>query len=188
MSDWIEKLMNGDTAETIEIPHDLGEVTRLANALITAQDEVKAAEAVLETQKARLRAIQERALPDALISLGITGLPLASGRTIKLKDYVNASIASEFKHEAFQWLRENGHDDIIKNIVSVTFGKGQDQLAEDFVEFVRGWNQLSEVDLEQKPQVHSQTLVKFVKDQMAEGISLPEELFSIHTGTKVEIK
>jgi hypothetical protein len=46
---------------------------------------------------------------------------------------VHASIPLDRKEEAFQWLRAQGLDDIIKNDVTLTFGKGEDNLAGDVV-------------------------------------------------------
>ncbi len=186
--DWLQSIMDGDAPEAVEIPQDLGEVTRLATALVEAQDEVKAAEAELKQRKERLKNIQERALPDVLVTLGLTELTLQSGRKIKLKNFVSCSIPADQRDEAMNWLRENEEDEIIKNVVSITFAKGQDELAQEFSDYARRWNHIGEVELEQKPTIHPQTLIKFAKTQMEAGVTLPDELFSIHTGTKAEIK
>ena len=50
------------------------------------------------------------------------------GLTVSRKMIVHASIPSDRKEEAFAWLRENGLDDIIKNDVTCSFGKGEDNL------------------------------------------------------------
>ena len=48
-----------------------------------------------------------------------------SERIIEVKPFYSASIPKDRKGEAFEWLRIHGYDDIIKNQVSVQFGRGE---------------------------------------------------------------
>jgi hypothetical protein len=43
-----------------------------------------------------------------------------------------AAIKEENKVAAFNWVRDQGDGDIIKNIVSVDFKKGEDKVAQEF--------------------------------------------------------
>ena len=86
--------------------------------------------------------------------------------------------------EAFEWLRQNGHGDMVKNIVSVNFGMGEDQKAAEFL------SKVSEQGLspEQAESVHSSTLRAWVKDQTEKGEPFPMELFGAHIGQRALIK
>jgi hypothetical protein len=55
------------------------------------------------------------------------------GVTVTRKMMVHASIPVDRKEEAISWLRDNNLDDIIKNDVSLSFGKGEDNVAGDVV-------------------------------------------------------
>ena len=45
------------------------------------------------------------------------------GSSVEVKPFYSARIPASKSEEAFDWLRENGHGDLIKNQVSLEFGK-----------------------------------------------------------------
>jgi len=65
-----------------------------------------------------------------LSELGMKSFKMADGSQIDIKPFYSASIKEEKRAQAYEWLREKGFDDIIKNTVSVRFGRGEDQLCE----------------------------------------------------------
>ena len=73
---------------------------------------------------------------------------------------------------------------MVKNIVSVNFGMGEDQKAAEFL------SKVSEQGLlpEQAESVHSSTLRAWVKDQTEKGEPFPMELFGAHIGQRALIK
>jgi hypothetical protein len=85
-------------------------------------------EAVLKERKNQFRKLTEEAIPEALAQTGMTGFTMEDGSKIEVKPFYSASIPAARKAEAFEWLREHGMDDIIKNTVSVRFGRGEDEL------------------------------------------------------------
>ena len=52
-----------------------------------------------------------------------------------IKPQYGASIKVDNRPAAYEWLREHGHDDIIKNTISCQFGRGEDDLASSFKAF-----------------------------------------------------
>ena len=58
---------------------------------------------------------------------------MINGEEVEVRNTYGAHIKEANKEAAFAFLRESGHGDIIKNTVSVAFGKGEDAMAESFV-------------------------------------------------------
>ena len=57
-----------------------------------------------------------------------------TGHPLKLNLSYKARIPESRSEEAFAWLRENGHGDLIKNQVAMEFGMKQDNEAKSIVE------------------------------------------------------
>lgn len=92
----------------------LKSVASLSLQLVEAQDMVEAAEERLKAQKEKLRVIEQVALPDLMTELGVEGLTLSDGTSISIKPMYGASITKDHEGEAFDWLKEHGFGDLIK--------------------------------------------------------------------------
>ena len=105
-------------------------------------------------------------------------------RICSFKEFYKGSITKENEAEAFKWLEDNGHGDLIKNIVSIRFGKGENESAEKLI------SSLEQDGLypDQKRKVEPMTLNAFIGDQITNGKQVPMELLSVFTGNKVKIK
>ena len=88
------------------------------------------------------------------------------------------------QEEAFEWLRSNGHGDMVKNVVSVGFGMGEDSMAAEFKDLAMSKG----LHPDQKESVHPSTLRAFVKDRVEEGAEFPMELFGAYIGQRAIIK
>lgn len=137
--------------------------------------------------KEKLRRVVEQDLPEAMDAVGMTKFVLDDGTTITVKPFYAASIPEERKKEAFDWLKEHDFDGLIKADVKVTFGKGEFEIAQAFVNFIRGFNEKA-IEPEYKEQVHWQTLRAFVKEQVEGGKPLPLDMFGVFVGRKAELK
>lgn len=169
----------------------LDEVTQLGNKL----DNLKANAAVIQTNldelNKEIKQIEQVDLPEALINLGLKNLTLASGSTIQLTEIITASIPETNKEEAHEWLRKNNFGDLIKNTVTVTFGKNEDKYARDLLELIneaRKDDSLKCGSVENKESVHFQTLNAWVKNQLKDGKPIPTESISLYIGNIVKIK
>jgi hypothetical protein len=69
--------------------------------------------------------------------LGIQSFTLDDGSKIDVKPTYGAYIKLDDRPMAFEWLRDNGFDDIIKNTISCTFGRGEDDKANSFKAVLR---------------------------------------------------
>ena len=115
--------------------------------------------------------------------LGLESLTLKDGSAVKVKQLVQASIPVRHRETAFQWLRDRGHGDLIKNQISAEFGKGEDQSAGKFIDNIKSLG----YEPKQKVWVEPMTLKAFVREQIAEGVDIPMETFGIFVGAETKI-
>jgi hypothetical protein len=106
------------------------------------------------------------------------------GVTVSRKMMVHASIPADRKDEAFSWLREHGLDDIIKNDITVSFGKGEDNMAGDVI----GLLQERGFDPKAKTHVHPSTLKAFVKERVEQGKPIDLDMFGAFIANAAEIR
>ena len=108
---------------------------------------------------------------------------MEDGVTIEVKPFVSASISKANREEAYQWLMDNGHGDIIKNLVSVDVGKDSEQ-AKLALDVLRN----AGLEPSNDKKVHPQTLKAFVREQVEKGTPIPLELLGAYLGQKATIK
>ena len=145
------------------------------------------AENQVELLKGQLRRIVEQDLPEVMDQAGMTSFTLEDGSKLTVKAFYSASIPEDRKDEAFDWLKENDFDGMIKADVKVSFGKGEFEIAQSFLQFIRGFNE-TVIQPEYKENVHWQTLRAFVKEQIEGGKPLPLDMFGVFVGRKAELK
>ena len=131
-----------------------------------------------------LRKLLEETIPAMLEEVGMKSFKMADGSTIEVKPFYSASIKEENRAVAYQWLRDNGYDDIIKNTVSVRFGRNEDKLCENLINLLRQQN----YPVEQTEKIEPQTLKAWAKDMVQRGVEIPSETFGLYVGSKATIK
>jgi hypothetical protein len=89
-------------------------------------------------------------------------LNLVTGHPLKLNLSIRLEIPESRSEEAFAWLRENGHGDLIKNQISMEFGMKQDNEAKSIVEELKNKG----LPVQQKQFVHPSSLRGFVREQI----------------------
>ena len=133
--------------------------------------------------KAKTRELSEIIIPNMLSELGLSEITLKDGNKITTTTYYSARITDENREEAFAWLDENGFSDIIKNTVSVSFGREEDDSAKKLAEELED-NGFSTA---QKKWVEPMTLKAFVREQVEKGSDLPLETFNVYIGQKTKV-
>lgn len=169
---------------------DLKDLVKKGEELERLRAEAENISQQLAAKNETIRILETETLPDMLKNLGLKDLTLSSGAKIAMYDVISASITDENRDEAHNWLREHGHGDIIKNNVTLSFGKGEDEIAKQLVEKLLQMRTAGDTkfgDLVQKEAVHPQTLKAFVKDQLTKGEEFPGETFKLYTGQAVKI-
>jgi hypothetical protein len=83
---------------------------------------------------------------------------------------------------AYNWLRENELGDLIKNEVSVQFGKGEDNKADELI----GLAVREGYEPSQKQKVEPMTLKALYRERIEAGLDMPSDFF--HTFVKDQTK
>lgn len=164
---------------------DLDTIVSLAELQLNYQDRVLDLEEELKEAKENLRRVSEKDLPDAMDEAGVEEFTLKDGRKVVVRKEYYANIPKAHQKVAFSWLRERGHDAIIKRDVTAKFGKGEDEKANKLVKLLK--EQFDDIGFKDKESVHFQTLRAFVREQMEEGVDIPEDIFGIHVRNVAKI-
>ena len=161
----------------------LKDVSFWAEKQVDLEKQLKELEVTISTMKKEFREISEQKLPDAMRECNLSEIKLANGTKISVQQFYSARIGKEQQEIAFDWLKKNGHEDIIKNVVSVQFGRGEDEKADDLLNNLqsRGLSPAT------KRWVEPMTLKAFVREQIQKGVDLPFETFSVYVGQKSKI-
>lgn len=172
-------------AEALQVKdEDIQGVAALAKRAKELDKEITDLEKILSDKKENHRKLTEEALPEALATLGMSSFQMEDGSSVTIKPFYGASIKAERQAEAFAWLRDHGYDDLIKNTVSVRFGKGEDELCSRLLSNLKGTGFVPE----QSQKVEPMTLKAWVKEQVEKGKDFPTELFGAYIGKKAIIK
>ena len=113
----------------------------------------------------------------------ITKLKLKDGESVEIKKIYGASIPQQHQEAAFTWLRENGLGDIIKNDITVTFGRGEDNKASEYANLAQGQG----FEPVQKIGVHPQTLKAVVRERLESGQEMPSDIIKTYAGNSTKI-
>ena len=163
---------------------DLTSVASLAKKQKNQEQKVKDLEAELKEAKKELLLISDEEIPNLMSETGLSSLKLDDGSSLDIKNIYGASILVANREKAYDWLREHGHDDIIKNRVVATFGRGQEDDAKVFMRVAYD----NGVATDQESKIEPQTLKAWVKERMEAGEEFPTELFGAFMGQRAIIK
>jgi hypothetical protein len=172
-------------ADALKVEDDqISGIAALARRAKSLEKQISDAEDVLKGHKEQYRKLTEETIPEALSELGMTSFRMDDGSSIDIKPFYSASISEARRAEAFQWLRDHGFDDIIKNTVSVRFGRGEDELCNRLL----GMLGQQGFPVEQSEKIEPSTLKAWVKERVTRGEQFPMELFGAYIGKKASIK
>ena len=176
------KQMAEDAGTTTQ--DNMGKIGAVANDIADTNQEIDKIEDELKKKKEYRKHLSENVLPNLFAEVGLSELKLADGRHLKVTNYYGASIKADKKESAYVWLRDNGFGDLIKNRVSCSFGKEEDDKA---LGLVTKLNELG-YDSETREWVEPSTLRAFIREQHEAGKQLPMDLLGAYVGQKTTIK
>jgi len=158
-------------------------LSMLVRQLRDLDKKIEDSEADLKSLKSERHQLSIDSIPTLMDEMGIERLDV-DGVTVQRKLIVHASIPSDRKEEAHEWLRQNNLDDIIKNDITCSFGKGEDNLAGDVVGMLeeRGFYPKT------KTHVHPSTLKAFVKERVESGKPIDLDMFGAYINNAAEIR
>ena len=172
-----------DKIDAMKAVVDPKQLTDKVQQLKNLEDEIANAEEGVKKLKEQARIISELEIPSMMKEMNITKLKLRDGDYLEVVKFYSASIPAEKQDEAFTWLRNNGLGDIIKNDITVTFGRGEDNKAAQYAVLARGQG----FEPVQKIGVHAQTLKALVRERIEAGLDVPSDLFKPYEGNRTKI-
>ena len=148
------------------------------------EKEITIIEEQLKKAKKDALFLSEETIPNLLQEAGVTSLDLANGTSVKITPFYGARISKDRQEEAFKYLRDNNHADLIRNNVGVSFTAGDDARAQQVLELLKEAGHRPV----QKQEVNAMQLKQWAREQIEEGIAIPQDLFSIYVANRTKIK
>jgi dsDNA-binding SOS-regulon protein len=183
MTDFFEEML--DAADALQ-EVDTNTTKSLSNLVRQVEElnkDIDMAEQHLKKLKQERHKVQTESIPTLMDEMGVDRLDVGDV-SVTLKPFISASIPQDRRAEAHQWLRDNGLDDIIKNDVVLSFGRGEDDKAHDIM-----------LDLEQqgfhpesKTHIHAMTLKAFVRERVEKGLPIDLDMFGAYVAKTADIK
>ena len=148
------------------------------------QSRLQTQEQIMKDTKKQIERISGEVIPTMMSEMGLAELKLQDGSHLKVSTSYRATITEANKEAAFNWLRNNGLGDIIKNEISVSFGRNEDNKAASYAELAKGQG----FQPTQKMKVEPMTLKALVRERIEAGKEMPTEIFGVFTENKTTIK
>jgi len=172
-----------DQTESITQTNDAKALSDQVIKLRDLEDQIKITEESLKQLKQQAETLSGEVIPTMMTEMNISTMKLADGSAIEVKPVYGASIPVEKKEEAFKWLRDNGLGDLIKNEVTVSFGRNEDNKAAEYAVLAQGQG----YQPTQKLKVEPMTLKALVRERVEKGLDMPSDLFNVFAGNRTKI-
>ena len=179
---------------TIDFEKDQQDAMKKTGNIQSLADQVERLEGVaseIEDTESRLKLLKKKRdhisgdiIPTMMSEMGLAELKLHDGSHLKVSTSYRATITEANKEAAFNWLRNNGLGDIIKNEISVSFGRNEDNKAANYAELAKGQG----FQPTQKMKVEPMTLKALVRERIEAGKEMPTEIFGVYSENKTTIK
>jgi len=161
-----------DQAKVITKTGNIQSLADQVERLENLNQEIEKTEKDLKQRKKDLEHISGEVIPTMMAEMGLSHLKLKDGSSVDVKPNYSANITIANREAAFNWLRQNGLGDIIKNEISVSFGRNEDNKAAGYADFARGQG----FQPTQKLKVEPMTLKALVRERIEAGKDMPTEL------------
>ena len=173
-----------DQTEVLDKTSNINKLATKIKEMQAIQKDIEQNEEYLKQRKQDLEQVSGEAIPTMLTEMGLSYLKLADGSSVEVKTNYRTSITLANKERAYNWLRENGLGDIIKNELTVSFGTNEDNKAAAYAELATGQG----YQPTQKMKVEPMTLKALVRERIENGRDMPTDIFSVFIENKTTIK
>ena len=158
-------------------------ISKACQEQLKLEKEIEDLESLMKAKKDLLRQNGEQ-IVSLMEERGVKSIKMSDGQSVDIKPFYTGTISKDNQEEAFQWLRDNGYDDIIKNQVVLKFGRAEDEKANQI------YNDLASkgLDADRSIKVEPMTLKGFIREMIENGKDIPMETFGVYVGHKINIK
>ena len=174
--DKVDSLANVQTNDIKQLSEQVIKLRGLEDKLAKQEEELK------KTKK-DVEVLSGDVIPTMMTEMNISKFSLEDGAGVEVKPVYGASIPKAKEEEAFNWLRNNGLGDVIKNMITVSFGRNEDNKAANFAVLAQGQG----YQATQKLKVEPMTLKALVRERTEKGLEMPTDLFNVFAGNRTKI-
>ena len=172
-----------DQREDLNSVNDAKSLSDQVVKLKQLEDELVDKEKELKELKRHIELVSGEVIPTMMQEMNISTLKLADGSSVEIKPVYGASITTANKEAAYTWLRENGLGDLIKNEITVSFGRNEDNKASQYAILAKGQG----YEPVQKLKVEPMTLKALVRERLESGQEMPSDLFNVFAGNRTKV-
>jgi hypothetical protein len=172
-----------DQREDLDSVNESNKLSDQIVKLQSLEDEFTQKEKELKELKRKVDLMSGEVIPTMMQEMNISTLKLADGSSVEVRPVYGASILVAKREGAFKWLRDNGLGDLIKNEITVAFGRNEDIKASDYANLAKGQG----YEPVQKLKVEPMTLKALVRERLEAGQEMPSDLFNLFTGNRTKI-
>ena len=172
-----------DQEEVLDRTENIKSLADQVKRLRDLEDEFKEDEESLKNKKREIEKISGEVIPTLLSEMGLSSLKLADGSAVEVKPYYAANISVNNREAAYNWLRSNGLGDIIKNEITVSFGRNEDNKAADYANLAKSRG----FEPTQKLKVEPMTLKALVRERIESGKEMPTDIFNVFVGNRTKL-
>ena len=174
--------LENDQQEIIE-KSDINTLAKYCQELRSYEDEIADLEDKIKHKKDQADKISSEIIPNLLAEQGLSSLKLADGSGVEVRKAYSCTVKKDNIESAYKWLRENGLGDIIKNEVAVTFGKGEDNKAQELLDLAVS----NGYEPQQKSKVEPMTLKALYRERVEAGLDMPSDSFHLFVKEQTKI-
>jgi hypothetical protein len=160
------------------------QITDLCKYAKNTQAKIDELNSQLAQQQGHLAKLLEVDIPEAMKVAGLKAFTLEDGSVVQCETKNYGSYTKENEPAVFAWMRKNGHGSLIKNIIAIQFGKGEDEKAEKLKALLVSKKFTNFI---QNESIHAGSFKAFVREQLEAGNKLPKQI-AIFPKTETTIK
>ena len=172
-----------DKQDSLTKVNDAKSLSEQVVKLQAMEEDLAAREDQIKKLKKDIEVISGEVIPTMMQEMNLSTLKLSDGSSVEVKPIYGAAISPAKKEEAFNWLRNHGLGDLIKNEITVSFGRNEDNKAIAYATLAQGQG----YQPVQKLKVEPMTLKALVRERLESGQEMPTELFNVFAGNRTKI-
>lgn len=158
-------------------------ISKACQDYVKVEQEIADLEALIKLKKEVQRQVNET-IVTLMEERGVKSIKMSDGNSVDIKPFYTGSISEDNKEAAFEWLRKEGYDDIIKNQVVIKFGRAEDDKADKLFSDLASKG----LDADRNVKVEPMTLKGFIREMIENGKDIPMDTFGVFVGHKINIK
>lgn len=162
----------------------LTQISELAEMYLVRKAKVEELEDALKAAMADLNEIEYDLLPSAMEQADVLNFTTPDGIQVAIKEDLNMSLKSGDKEKAFAWLRSHDKGDLIKNVITVEFGVGQDKQAAELAKLLKK----QKYEFTQQEDVNTSSVKAVIRRVLEAGDDVPLEDFGATQYKKAVVK